>query len=53
MWDFFAENWQTILLGLITFLGTFTAVTESKDDDKWLDVAKRILNAILLGKPSK
>lgn len=53
MWAFFVENWQTILLALITFLGTFTAVTESKQDDKWVDVAKRILNAIILGKPSK
>ena len=37
-------------LGLITLAGTVTALTETKADDKWLDVLKRILNAIILGR---
>jgi len=50
MWDFLSENWAEIALGLITLAGTVTALTETKADDKWLDVAKRILQAVLLGK---
>jgi hypothetical protein len=50
MWDFLHENWAEIALGLITLAGTVTALTETKADDKWLDVLKRIVQAILLGK---
>jgi hypothetical protein len=50
MWDFFAENWAELLLALITFLGTFTALTETKKDDAILDIAKRILNAVFFGR---
>jgi hypothetical protein len=50
MWDFLTENWAEIALGLITLAGTVTALTETKADDKWLDVLKRIVQAILLGK---
>lgn len=50
MWDFFVENWAELLLALITFLGTFTALTESKKDDAVLDIVKRILNAVFLGR---
>lgn len=53
MWQFFAENWQTLTLAVITCLGTFTALTQSTADDKIVDVIKRILNAIILGKPTK
>ena len=50
MWDFLSENWAEIALGLITLAGTVTALTETKADDKWLDVLKRIIQAIVLGK---
>jgi hypothetical protein len=50
MWDFLHENWAEIALGLITLAGTVTALTETTADDKWLDVLKRIIQAIVLGK---
>lgn len=50
MWDFFVENWAELALALVGFLGTFTALTESKQDDRWTDVVKRILSAVILGK---
>jgi len=50
MWDFLTENWAEIALALITLAGTSTALTETTTDDKWLDVLKRILNAIILGR---
>ena len=50
MWDFLSENWAEITLAVITLAGTVTALTETKADDKWLDVLKRILNAIILGR---
>jgi hypothetical protein len=50
MWDFLHENWAEIALALITLAGTVTALTETTADDKWLDVLKRILNAIILGR---
>ena len=50
MWDFLTENWAEIALGLITLAGTVTALTETKADDKWLDVLKRIIQAIVLGR---
>lgn len=50
MWEFLSENWAEIALGLITLAGTVTALTETKADDKWLDVLKRIIQAIVLGK---
>lgn len=50
MWDFLIANWAEIVLALITLAGTITALTETKTDDKWLDVLKRILNAIILGR---
>jgi len=50
MWDFLVENWAELLLALITFLGTFTALTETKKDDAILDIVKRILNAVFLGR---
>lgn len=50
MWEFLRANWAEIALGLITLAGTVTALTETTADDKWLDVLKRILNAIILGR---
>ncbi len=44
------ENWAELLLALIAFAGTITALTETKKDDQVLDVLKRIFSAILLGR---
>jgi|LauGreDrversion4_2_1035121.scaffolds.fasta_scaffold00476_10 hypothetical protein len=44
------QNWAELLLAVIAFAGTVTALTETKKDDQILDILKRILSAILLGK---
>ena len=51
MWDFFIANWAEIVLALITLLGTITALTESTTDDKWLDVVRKVITAVVMGKP--
>ena len=48
--DFFLEFWPEILLAVITAAGTITGLTESEKDDNLVDLLKRILNAILLGR---
>ncbi len=48
--EFFTTNWVELLLALITFLGTYTALTETTKDDKLLDIVRRILNAVILGR---
>lgn len=50
MMDFITTNWAELALALITAAGTITALTESKADDKVVDVLKRILNAVVLGR---
>ena len=51
MWDFLMANWAEIVLALITLLGTITALTESTTDDKWLDVVRKVITAVVMGKP--
>lgn len=48
--EWIVENWAELLLALIAFAGTITALTETKKDDQVLDILKRILSAILLGR---
>ena len=48
--EFFTTNWVELLLALITFLGTYTALTETTKDDKLLDIVRRVLNAVILGR---
>lgn len=50
MTDFIIENWVELTLALITFLGTWTALSETTKDDQILDIVRRIFNAIVLGK---
>ena len=50
MIDFLTTNWVELTLALITFLGTWTALSETTKDDAILDIVKRIFNAIVLGK---
>jgi hypothetical protein len=48
--EFFLEFWPEILLAVITAAGTITGLTSSEKDDNLVDLLKRILNAILLGR---
>ena len=48
--EFFTEHWVELLLALIAFGSTYTALTETKKDDEILAVIQRIFNAIVLGK---
>lgn len=48
--EFLTTNWVELLLALITFFGTYTALTETTKDDRILDVVKRIFSAIILGR---
>lgn len=49
MMEIVTENWAEIALALITFLSTYTALTETEKDDKILAIAKRIIQAIVFG----
>jgi hypothetical protein len=51
--DFILNNWAELALILITAAGSITALTESEKDDTIVDVLKRILNAVILGKSKK
>lgn len=48
--DFIFENWAEIALAVIAAAGTITGLTSSTEDDKIVDLVKRILQAIILGK---
>lgn len=48
--EFFTTHWVELLLALITFFGTYTALTETTKDDRLLDIIKRILSAVVLGR---
>ena len=42
-----------IALAILTAAGTVTALTETEKDDKIVDVLKRIINAIVLGRTKR
>ena len=48
--EFFLENWSEITLAVLVCAGTITGLTESSKDDAIVDVLKRILGAIIIGK---
>lgn len=48
--NFITTNWVELCLALITFFGTYTALTETTKDDKVLDVVRRVLNAVIFGR---
>ena len=48
--EFLTTNWVELTLSLITFLGSYTALTETTKDDSVLDIVKRILNAVVFGR---
>jgi hypothetical protein len=50
MWDFLATHWAEIALAVVGLMGTVTALTETSKDDSVVDILKRILNAVVMGK---
>lgn len=48
--DFILMYWAEIALAILTAAGTLTALTETEKDDNVVDILKRILNAVILGK---
>lgn len=50
MTDLLINHWSELALALISLLSTYTALTESEKDDKVVDVLKRVIQAIVLGK---
>lgn len=53
MKEIFLNNWAEICLAILTAAGTITALTETEKDDKVIDVLKRILNAVVLGRSKR
>jgi len=53
MMEFILENWAEIALAVIAAAGTITALTETEKDDNVVDLIKRILQAVILGKSKK
>jgi hypothetical protein len=51
--NFILDNWPEILLALLTAAGTISALTETEKDDDIVDMLKRILSAIVLGRSYK
>jgi len=45
--------WAEIALAILTAAGTITALTETEKDDKVVDVLKRIINAVVLGRTNR
>ena len=48
--EFFVANWSEILNAILIAGGSITALTETKKDDKIVNILGRILNAVVLGK---
>lgn len=51
--DFFTENWSELLVAIMVLLGTISALTESEEDDRWVDLLDRIVQAVILGRSKK
>ena len=48
--EFLTNHWAEVALAIITAAGTLTALTETKRDDRIVNILSRILQAIVLGK---
>tara|TARA_R110002020_G_scaffold85727_1_gene211360 strand:+ start:358 stop:519 length:162 start_codon:yes stop_codon:yes gene_type:complete len=48
--NFISSHWAELALAALTAAGTITALTETKKDDKIVNILKRIVQAIVLGK---
>jgi hypothetical protein len=53
MKELFFTYWAEIALAILTAAGTITALTETEKDDKVVDVLKRIINAVVLGRTKR
>ena len=51
--EFLTTHWAEIALAVITAAGTITALTETEKDDNIVDLLKRIINAVVLGRSKK
>jgi hypothetical protein len=51
--EFLLGNWSELALIVLTAAGSYTALTETKKDDKVVNVLKRILQAVVLGRSRK
>ena len=51
--ELIAQYWAEIALAILTAAGTITALTETEKDDKIVDVLKRIVNAVVLGRTKR
>ena len=51
--DFILNHWAELALAILAAAGTYTGLTESTKDDKVVDILKRIVNAIVLGRSRK
>jgi len=47
------QYWAEIALAVLTAAGTITALTETEKDDKVVDILKRIVNAVVLGRSKR
>ena len=43
-------HWAEIALAVVGAMGTITALTNSTKDDTVMDILKRILNAVVMGR---
>ena len=53
MKELLLNYWAEIALAILTAAGTITALTETEKDDKVVDVLKRIINAVVLGRTKR
>lgn len=53
MTEIIQTYWAEIALAVLTAAGTITALTETEKDDKAVDILKRIVNAVVLGRSRK
>lgn len=51
--ELITQYWAEIALAILTAAGTISAITESERDDKIVDVLKRIVNAVVLGRSKR
>jgi len=51
--ELITQYWAEIALSILTAAGTISAITESERDDKIVDVLKRIVNAVILGRSKR
>ena len=51
--NFFLNSWAEITLAVLAAAGTVTALTETEKDDKVVNILKRIVQAVVLGKNRK